>query len=550
MLNCKKLIKDIKLNIKALASLVLIMSYPLMMIVVIGWFLIPHLMPYLREVVAFVFFTSVFIGLILVAKSVVLKKWVMIFSLWMLSVFAFVKLGFYYIFGAKLSSSSVFVFFETNYNEASEFISSYFDAKLIVLAFFSFIYPILYSCIIGFNLKKFYLSSFHLHSNKIRLLSVLLIFLSVIALQRRFKAESIVFTLSKSIEEYKETKANIRKDLAQETNPNLSVIANKTDSQVGVVIIGEATSRWHMQLYGYNRETNPLLMEIKDELLVFNDVIAPNVMTIRSLEKALTLKCYEGFDVENNFSVVQLANQSDFETFWISNQEPVGYTESIPTIIGSAAKTKEFIATDDYSHTIYDENLLPRINSALKSKEGRKIIFVHLIGTHRVYSKRYPDEYSHFKGVNERTKYKTEYSKDKVNEYDNAIRYNDYVVREIIEQVRSMNENSFVVYFSDHGDDVFDTQDFVGHHGNKASKPMHDIPFLAWFSESYKLKNPRFDSIFNNLDKPHALEDFIYGFSDLIDVDYKAYDSSRSIFNKDYKIKTRWIRNEIDYDKW
>ncbi len=544
------MIKNIKLNIKALTSLILIMSYPFIIVVAIGWFLIPYLIDYLREVVAFVLFTSIFIGLVLAVKSIVLKKWVVILSLWMLSMFAFVKLSFYYLFGAKLSSSSVFVFFETNYNEASEFISSYFNAQMIMLAFFCFIYPIFYSFIIGCNLKKKYLSSFHLHANEIRLLSVLLILLSSIVLQRRFKAESIVFTLSKSIEEYKETKANIRKDLAQETNPNLSVVASTSNSQVGVVIIGEATSRWHMQLYGYNRETNPLLTEIKSELLIFNDVIAPNVMTIRSLEKALTLKCYEDFNVENNFSVVQLANQADFETFWISNQEPVGYTESIPTIIGSAAKVKEFIATDDYNYTIYDENLLPHISSALKSKGERKIIFVHLIGTHRVYNRRYPVEYEYFTGVNEKTKYKTEYSKSKVNEYDNAIRYNDYVVREIIEQVKSINENSFVVYFSDHGDDVFDTQDFVGHHSSKASKPMYDIPFLAWFSEKYKLENPRLDSVANNLDKSYALEDFIYGFSDLIDVDFKANDSSRSIFNKDYEIKKRWIRNEIDYDKW
>ncbi|TYC14892.1 sulfatase-like hydrolase/transferase [Bizionia gelidisalsuginis] len=166
-----------------------------------------------------------------------------------------------------------------------------------------------------------------------------------------------------------------------------------------------------------------------------------------------------------------------------------------------------------------------------------------------LYKKRYPEAFNYFSGVNERTKFKTEYSKLKVNEYDNAVRYNDFVVRRIIEMVKGENRSSFVVYFSDHGDEVFDTIDFVGHHGSKVTRPMHDVPFIAWFSERYKKENPALiAAAFKNVKQPYALEDFTHSFSDLIKVKFKGVDSTKSIFNKEFKVKTRQLRHGRFYD--
>ncbi|MEJ6791609.1 MAG: sulfatase-like hydrolase/transferase [Lacinutrix sp.] len=299
-----------------------------------------------------------------------------------------------------------------------------------------------------------------------------------------------------------------------------------------------------------NRETNPILSKMKDELYVFNDVIASDVMTIRSLEKVLTLSNYNNPKAENNFSVIQLANTAGFDTFWISNQQPVGFTESTPTIIATAAKHKQFLATDSYMYSIYDEALLPEIKKALKETGERKLIFVHLIGTHRTYKKRYPENFSYFEGINERTKIKTEYSKTKVNEYDNAVKYNDLVVSNIINLVKEQENNSFVLYFSDHGDDVFDTQDFVGHHTHKGSKPMFDIPFLSWFSKDYLAANKRIDTLKTYSNRKYNTEDFIYSFSDIIDVKFKGFDAKRSIFNSDFKEHKRLIKDSLDYDAW
>lgn len=56
-------------------------------------------------------------------------------------------------------------------------------------------------------------------------------------------------------------------------------------------MIGESTSRKHMSLYGYPRETTPQLDALKAanrNLTVFNNVVASRPYTIEVLQQVLT----------------------------------------------------------------------------------------------------------------------------------------------------------------------------------------------------------------------------------------------------------------------
>ena len=542
--------KDLKTNLKAVVRLTLIMSFPLLVILILGLFLIPDANLYFRELGAVFLLTAIFIGVILLFKHIKLKKILLFFCQFMLSFLVAFKLFFYYTFDAKPSASAIFVIFETNATEASEFFSSYFNISIISILILSFLGLIL--LLVALVKKSEIFQFLYLKKEPVlfKLVITLLILSCGFMLKRSFSEQSIILTLSHSIQEYSTAKDYYKEHLAKQENDAIKIVSKSEEPQIGVVIIGESTSRWHMQLYNYNRETNPILSKMKEEFYLFDDVIAPDVMTIRSLEKALTLSNYENTKVDKNFSIVQLANAADFDTFWISNQQPVGFTESTPTIIATAAKHKQFLATDSYFYNIHDESLIPEVKKALKTKSNRKLIFVHLIGTHRIYAKRYPKRFNYFEGVNERTQYKTEYSKAKVNEYDNAVRYNDFVLSEIIKMVKTENKNSFVVYFSDHGDDVFDTQDFVGHHNNKGSKPMYDVPFLAWFSNDYLKSNKKIDTLDSYKSRKYNTEDFIYSFSDIINVEFEGFDATRSLFNSNFEERKRIIKNNLDYDTW
>ena len=183
-----------------------------------------------------------------------------------------------------------------------------------------------------------------------------------------------------------------RDNLAQPTSNYLNKVVlqdSLNQPKTYVVIIGESTTKWHMQLYGYDRETNPLLSEISEELIIFDNVISSHVHTLRALKKALTLADYKQPDLKENASVVQLANQSGFKTYWISNQKPVGYTETLPSLIANASNETFFKTTDGFGYDIYDGNLLPTVDDVLSNENENKIVFVHLMGTHGNYNKRY-----------------------------------------------------------------------------------------------------------------------------------------------------------------
>lgn len=99
------------------------------------------------------------------------------------------------------------------------------------------------------------------------------------------------------------------------------------------------------------------------------------------------------------------------------------------------------------------------------------------MGTHHHYENRYPDAFNIFKDEPQ-TKFKSRDNFEKINHYDNAVSYNDYIVSEVISKVNRTNLKSFVLYFSDHGEEVFDDIDMSGHNEDVYSKNMYDVPFV------------------------------------------------------------------------
>ena len=527
-----------------------ILFYPLVVVTIAGWFLIPYFKPFLKEVIAFGLFSAIVFCTYILISNTRIQKWFLIIASFLLSALAFIKLTFYYHYGVKLSGSALFVIFETNTEESKEFLSYYLDLPTLFIAGILFL-PWIASLPFILKRKISPLLEERIKNRKWKFLLIFTIILAAFVIHKKFSENNIIYTSVASYSDYQATKAILKKTLAKPESEVLNVTSTLEIPQTYVVVIGESTSRWHMQLYGYERETNPLLTEIQDELVVFDDVITPNVHTILALDKILTLSDYKHPNKEENASVVQLANQAGFTTYWLSNQRPVGLHESMSTLIGNAADQKIFLATDDYNSNIYDENIFPKLESILNQKDAKKLIFIHLIGTHSDYKKRYPEQFAFFSGKPPQTDFSNATNEKIINEYDNAIRYNDFVVREIIETVRKENKPSYVVYFSDHGDEVYDTMDLMGHNEYFATPPMHEIPFIVWLSPEYEYQIPTFSELKSYSDRSYNLEDFIHSFSELSNIQFNLIDSTRSVFNQHFQKRTRWInrnKKQEDYD--
>ena len=51
------------------------------------------------------------------------------------------------------------------------------------------------------------------------------------------------------------------------------------------------------------------------------------------------------------------------------------------------------------------------------------------------------------------------------------------------------------------------------------------------------------------IDRRYIMEDFFHSFSEINNITFDGYNEEKSIFNPNFKTKTRWIKDKIDYDK-
>ncbi|MDX1462437.1 MAG: sulfatase-like hydrolase/transferase [Marinirhabdus sp.] len=520
--------------------------WPLVLVILVGYFVIPTHEFYLKELGGFLLMTISAICLILLFSSLRIFSLLRVLAYFTLAFFAFVKLSFYMQYGTGISASALYVIFETNSGEATDYLSNYFSKQAIAVAIILAIPLLVLIRTASFSNRNTIAAS---RSKRI-VKTATLLFIMLVCLffiRKKFPTQNIPYATWNTWGEYTIAKQQLKDQLAQPLSPAFKSVSADSAAQTYVVVIGESASRWHMQLYGYGRETNPELTAMVDELVVMDSVITPHVHTITALDKILTLADWDTPSPEPNGSIIQLANQAGFQTYWVSNQKPVGIYESIPTILGSAANETRFLATDDYNHFIYDEHVLTEIEDILKeTQHSKKLIFVHLIGSHLRYEKRYPKDFDFFTEPSPYLKFNHTKAIAQTNAYDNSIRYTDHVLAELIGLLKTETHPSALVYFSDHGDEVYDTFDFVGHNDYHGSRPMYEVPMFFWFS-NHSLKRSR--SIYRvNQQKPYSLEHFPHTFAQFSGIYFDQYDASKSVLDSTFIQRTRRIKDQQDYD--
>ncbi|WP_158651337.1 phosphoethanolamine transferase [Pseudotamlana carrageenivorans] len=311
-----------------------------------------------------------------------------------------------------------------------------------------------------------------------------------------------------------------------------------------VVIIGESTTSNNMSLYGYENNTNPLLNQINN-LNVYKDVISPHAGTTASLCKVLSLDHYEDHKDKQQGAIIQLLNANSYETYWVSNQEPVGFAETAITKVVYSAKHKFYLNTGNTEEMhLFDEVVFNTIDNVIHKKNENQVLFIHLQGTHFFYKNRYPDTYQVFKGTTSYSPFDSPKNQEIINSYDNSILYNDYIVSTIINKVKDSNKESCVIYFSDHGEEVFRTIDFSGHNDEVGTLPMFQIPFLFWQSEKFMRNN----AVDISLERAYMTDDLFHSIADLCDIQDEHVSLERSIFSSKFLQRKRIILNDKDYD--
>ncbi len=429
----------------------------------------------------------------------------------------FLELGHIFLFKTRIGLNTFFTLFVSNMKETKEFLTQNIPPVLFLLG-------VLFLCLPVFFLCKIEAFSFSLSTQIMG--SLICVLLSIPFIRNlfktgfKFKDGYVLNPYSNVIYhffEYKKTYGELKKILAKNTSKPFEKIQTdlmETEPETYIVIIGESANRSHLSLYGYERETTPFSNKRKEELFVFDNVVSPFAQTMPVLEKVLTFADKEHPEfLTQKGTIVDFFKQAGFKTYWLSNQYAL--SDTLVTAISSHAdweKSYNFSGMKRFEKTGFDGDMIPDIEKIIQDKSVlKKVIFVHLIGSHSAYTNRYPAEWAFFK---ENLPHKNLSTQGHIllNAYDDSIRYTDYVVNKIIDVLKEENIVSYCLYFSDHGEDVFDTttRKILGH-SELANMPMTSVPFFVWTSSKYAEKRALIQSnLIKNKDVPYNTENVIH----------------------------------------
>lgn len=320
-----------------------------------------------------------------------------------------------------------------------------------------------------------------------------------------------------------------------------------------IIIVGESANRNHLGLYGYHRDTTPSLSAMRDELAVFTDVISPATHTVPSLKRALRFSDIPREEGAYIPSIIDVLNSSGYKTFWLSNQPVVQSMTNVLEMMTSHCDVRKFrnMSRTAGKSCTFDGQLLPWLKDALSDKAPRKAIFLHQLGSHLSYSLRYPADFDHFtdgSDIEERPWF-TDSTRKHINEYDNSLRYTDWFVSAVIGEAKKTGGDNLVLFFSDHGQDVYDTRDIRGCSEAFPTRHMVEVPFIIWTSKAFNEKRPdRAARIRERTSMPYSTKTLSTTISQLAGISFEGFPDKTGLFADDYIPKRNRSASNHSYE--
>lgn len=484
-----------------------------------------------------------------------------------------ISLAYFVIYRQEFSQSVFFVMAESNFSESNEYIQQYLSIKLVLVL----ILYILVAIVLWKQVKPVYVQNKTkwMVSLLIAIYALMPLAISVMVKKTSFEKAgahllsrmetTVPWQLLSSYIAYRSQLSNME-DILNNLQ-SLPLLENLKDSngdtpRTLVLIIGESTSRTRMGIYGYNRNTTPMIEQFKKEnpnLLVFNDVVSSRPYTIEILEQALTFADERHPDLYlTQPSLIHLMKQAGYKTFWITNQQTMTKRNTMLTMFSKQTDKQYYMNNDrNQSARQYDDAVIQPFEEVLTDPAKKKFIVIHLLGTHMKYEFRYPKS-SEYNVFQDKTGIPFNIDDDNAkvyNSYDNAVSYNDYVITTLFNTFKQSHDNGFMLYFSDHGEEVYQTPpyDVLGRNEKAPTKSMYTIPFILWESPSWLKTHPNNYQAY--VDRKFSSQDLIHTWSDLAGLTYNLYQPEKSLVNPNFKQSIRWIgdpydkKGLVDFDK-
>ena len=486
-------------------------------------------------------------------------------------------------FEMGISPTALVLVGETNNNEANEFIQTF----VLVAGNIPFFFKLITIIFLVYLIERFYNKNFFIELKRCLSKSIILFFFILCALSYSLYCmgnDLSMMLKNKNMDdlsgfEFTQSQKNPLTDLLYSSygvylmnkdevcfEKNVNDFSSndnvcQSDSALNVVVvIGESYIKHHARLYGYSLNTTPHLLkeQTSGNLFVFNNVITPYGYTSIAIKNMLcTNSISDGEKWNNSYYFPQIFKAAGYSVYFWDNQKTWEDKSTFAFALNTFLYNKTLISkvyskVNTKSYT-YDEDIVKSFKSEIISTK-RNLVMFHLMGQHSNYNERFPKTekflYYTADSIKRNEIWMTKEKKQLIADYDNATRYNDYVLWQILNIFR--DSETIVVYFSDHGEEVYDYRDSYGRSGSENRdkiKYLYQIPFMIWCSDSYIHNNPNhMRHIESAKDRPFMIDNLCHMLFDLGGIKTRYYNAERNILSPIFKPKSRIIANRIDYD--
>ena len=332
------------------------------------------------------------------------------------------------------------------------------------------------------------------------------------------------------------------------------------DSLNIVVVIGESYIKHHAGIYGYSLNTTPNLTneKNKENLYIFNDVVTPYGYTSITIKNVLCVNSIsKGEKWSTSYFFPQLFKIAGYKVYFWDNQktwdENSTFTFTLNTFLyNKPLLSKVYDKTNMKSYT-YDEDLIESFKTE-KISTKRNLIMFHLKGQHFRFKERFPhNEHLEFftkDDIKRDEAWMTDEKRQLIADYDNATLYNDYIISKIIDLFR--DSKSVVIYFSDHGEEVYDYRDSFGRtgpHNRNKLKYIYQIPFMIWCSNSYRSEHPEIIRLIqSSLYRPFMIDNLSHVLFHIGNIKTRYYYKERDLISSEFLSGKRIVGDKYDYD--
>lgn len=320
------------------------------------------------------------------------------------------------------------------------------------------------------------------------------------------------------------------------------------DRELYVVVIGESSRRRSWSVYGYGRPTSPR-SAATGNLFAFTDAVSTGTVTTPSVTMAMTLAMPETLDVfYRTRSVVSAFREAGFRTYWLSNQG--AHRSVVGSEIALMMEEADVVRTSNFGSwtTVHDDKLLPLLDEAIRDPAPRKLIVLHTMGSHPNYRQRIPAGWTlgadapPVRNAHGFAEISDEQAAI-IHDYDLTISYTDWFLHQVIERHRRDGAYGATVYFSDHGQRLYDDRDFGKGHGFRQLKPEDvEVPLLVWLSDALLQRHPeRRAAIVANTGKPVSTGRMTESLLDLAAIDIGRPVAPSSFFSAAFRPEQRSV---------